>query len=94
MCSICYICINTILHRCVLHVIHYYLYIHVHIDLHIYTCITQPRFQELYTIRKSYTVDELSPYLTDLHGGPGQPRSLLELLLTYTRTVDDKFLLK
>ena len=46
------------------------------------------RIQQLFAFKKKYALEEIRPYIRDMVGRPGQP-SEAELLLKYTRKVDD-----
>lgn len=48
------------------------------------------RFQQLFTVKAKFQLDELEPYLIDLFGnvGAGQCKTQPELLLKYTKKVD------
>mmetsp|Transcript_10093 Transcript_10093/g.10183 ORF Transcript_10093/g.10183 Transcript_10093/m.10183 type:complete len:378 (+) Transcript_10093:108-1241(+) len=52
------------------------------------------RFQHLFTVRPSYSLEEITPYLEDLVGKPGLPKNTTELLLLHTRLVDGKYVRK
>ena len=47
------------------------------------------RFNQLFAGKGQLRLTEIRPYLKDLSGGPGQPATEAELLLRYTRLVDD-----
>ena len=52
------------------------------------------RFHELFSIRERYSIDDIAPYLNDQYGSPGQPKSLVALMLQYCNHVDSLYQLK
>lgn len=52
---------------------------------------TKIRFQELFAIRERYSIEDIVPYLSDLYGNPGQPKSLVALMLQYCNNVDNMY---
>lgn len=53
------------------------------------------RFKELFSARPRFTdPNDMEPYLSSLYGGIGQPKSLAELLMKYTRKDEDAYISK
>lgn len=52
------------------------------------------RLRALFAVKHKYNEEELEPYLLDLVGGSGQPKSKPELLLAHTRLVDGFYFAK
>ncbi len=42
-------------------------------------------------IKPRYDISELTPYFLDLVGGPGQPKTVEEILLGRSRLIDGKY---
>jgi len=51
----------------------------------------QERLKSLFAIKPKYELEELVPYVNDLAGGAGQPKSHVELLIAHSRLVDAKY---
>ena len=51
----------------------------------------EERLKALFAIKNKYELEELFPYVNDLVGGTGQPKSAVELLLVNARLVDAKY---
>ena len=52
------------------------------------------RLSVLFEIKSKYLSAELEPYLTDMFGGAGQPKSLGELLVSKFQRIDDYYYTK
>lgn len=52
------------------------------------------RFAQLYHAKTSYKINELEPYCKAFYGGVGQPKSLVELVLIFSKVVDDSYYAK
>lgn len=52
------------------------------------------RFKQLFDVKPKWTLSEFRPYVSDLFGYDGAPKTIEELLLTYTRCVDSQYMLK
>mmetsp|Transcript_26260 Transcript_26260/g.38928 ORF Transcript_26260/g.38928 Transcript_26260/m.38928 type:complete len:403 (+) Transcript_26260:57-1265(+) len=54
----------------------------------------QARFRQLFNAKSRYSLEEIEPYLTDLYGKSGQPKSCAELLLAHANLIDGYYVPK